>query len=64
MPTTSVVSVSTSLRLKRDLRVAGVAADRPEAVEAGRDPAFVVVRVELVAGDLLGHEAVERLVAR
>ena len=45
-----------------DFLVAGVPPDRTEAVEAGRDLQFVAVGIDLVAGQLLQHEAVERLV--
>jgi hypothetical protein len=45
-----------------DLRIAGVAADRPQPVEDAGGEQLVVVRTKLVAGNLLTHELVVRLV--
>ena len=63
MPRMSVRSVRTSLRLRAISGLPGVPADRAEPVEGRGDLAFRVVGRDLVAGDLLGQEAVERLVA-
>ena len=48
---------------ERDLGVAGVPPHRAEPVEDRRGLALAVLGRDLVAGDLLDHEAVERLVA-
>ena len=45
-----------------DELVAGVAAHRPQAMEPGRDQQLLIVRIDLVAGELFQDEAVERLV--
>ena len=63
VPMMSVRSVRTSLRLKA---ISGLPAFRrtgPEPVEDRGGQALPVVRVDLIPGDLLDHETVERLVA-
>src|SRR6202011_3427957 len=45
-----------------DLLVSGVLAQRSQAVEAGGDQVFILLRRDLVAGELLEQEAVVGLV--
>src|SRR5262245_35574303 len=43
--------------------VAGVAADRTQAMEPGGNPQLVIVRLDLIAGELLQDEAIKWFVA-